>query len=66
MENLQAVLTYLINHKLFVSLSESGQDGYYTASFTIPAETTAIQIMALPSYGTIDDWSGAKAITVEW
>ena len=55
-----------INHKLFVSLSESGQDGYYTASFTIPAETTAIQIMALPSYGTIDDWSGAKAITVEW
>ena len=48
------------------SVSEKDQDGYYSASFTIPAETTAIQIMALPSYGAIDDWDGAKAITVEW
>ena len=55
-----------MNRILFVSLSEKDQDGYYSASFTIPAETTAIQIMALPSYGAIDDWGGAKAITVEW
>lgn len=55
-----------MNRILFVSLSEEDQDGYYSASFIIPAETTAIQIMALPSYGTIDDWDGAKAITVEW
>lgn len=55
-----------MNRILFVSLSGKDQDGYYSASFIIPAETTAIQIMALPSYGTIDDWDGAKAITVEW
>lgn len=55
-----------MNRILFASLSEKDQDGYYSASFTIPAETTAIQIMALPSYGAIGDWGGAKAITVEW
>ena len=35
-------------------------------SFIIPADTTAIQIIALPSYGAMDNWGGAKAITVEW
>lgn len=55
-----------MNQILFVSLYEKDQDGYSSASFTIPAETTAIQIMALPSYGTLNDCGGAKAMTVEW
>ena len=55
-----------MNRILFASLSEKDQDGYYSASFIIPADTTAIQIIALPSYGAMDNWGGAKAITVEW
>ena len=48
------------------SLYEKDQEGFYSGTFTISNETTSIQIMALPPYGTMDEWDGMKAITVEW
>ena len=30
------------------------------------AEARVCQDIALPSYGAMDNWGGAKAITVEW
>jgi len=48
------------------SLNEKDQEGYYSGTFTIPNETCSIQIVAMPAYGTMDEWDSMKAVTVEW
>ena len=59
-------LTDPIHQIVLASLTETDQAGFYSASFTISADTTMIQITALPEYGFMDSWGDEKSISVEW
>jgi hypothetical protein len=54
------------NHLVFASLTETDHDGFYSTTFTISEETTAIQIQASPEYGSFGELNSLPAISVEW